>query len=114
VKPVALRNLQPGTVVYAHVPFADGTGSKARPAVVLRADTHTVDVAPITSRDRRDHPAYTGLSSWRGAGLSRPSFAARQVIQIPRSAVYSVVGTLTDDDFALVARATCAVGSSSR
>ncbi|MCX4474037.1 PemK-like protein [Micromonospora sp. MW-13] len=49
---------RPGEVWWAEVPYADGTGSKVRPCVVLRADGRGVDVLKVTSQDksnRDDH-----------------------------------------------------------
>ena len=62
-----------GDIWYADVPFADGTGSKDRPVLVLRVDGRTCEVARFTSKDRsgdRHHvllpPGFPGLSraSW--------------------------------------------------
>ncbi|GIG64999.1 hypothetical protein Pen01_12940 [Phytomonospora endophytica] len=48
----------PGEIWWADVPFEDGTGSKVRPCLVLRADGRGAAVLKITSQDqshRRDH-----------------------------------------------------------
>ncbi len=47
-----------GDIWWADVPFADGTGAKLRPCLVLRRALRGVVVLKITSRDksrRRDH-----------------------------------------------------------
>ena len=47
-----------GDIWWADVPFADGTGAKLRPCLVLRRRWRGVEVLKITSRDksrRRDH-----------------------------------------------------------
>lgn len=49
---------RPGEIWWADVPYADGTGSKVRPCLVLRADARGADVLKITSQDksgRDDH-----------------------------------------------------------
>lgn len=49
---------RPGEIWWAEVPYADGTGSKVRPCLVLRADSVGADVLKITSQDksaRDDH-----------------------------------------------------------
>jgi hypothetical protein len=49
---------QPGEIWWADVPYEDGTGSKVRPCLVLRAHRSGVDVLKITSQDksrRSDH-----------------------------------------------------------
>ncbi|KXK58213.1 PemK family transcriptional regulator [Micromonospora rosaria] len=43
-----------GEIWWADVPFADGTGSKVRPCLVLGVDRRHADVLKITSRDRSD------------------------------------------------------------
>ncbi|MEV1154278.1 type II toxin-antitoxin system PemK/MazF family toxin [Micromonospora chokoriensis] len=44
----------PGEIWWADVPYADGTGSKVRPCLVLRADSRGADVLKITSQDKSD------------------------------------------------------------
>ncbi|MFI7607607.1 type II toxin-antitoxin system PemK/MazF family toxin [Micromonospora sp. NPDC049366] len=49
---------QPGEIWWADVPYADGSGSKVRPCLVLRAGGRGADVLKITSQDksgRDDH-----------------------------------------------------------
>ncbi|MFG3601779.1 type II toxin-antitoxin system PemK/MazF family toxin [Micromonospora chersina] len=45
---------RPGEIWWADVPYADGTGSKVRPCLVLRADGRDADVLKITSQDKSD------------------------------------------------------------
>ncbi|MCM0679170.1 type II toxin-antitoxin system PemK/MazF family toxin, partial [Micromonospora phytophila] len=45
---------RPGEIWWADVPFADGSGSKVRPCLVLRADARAADVLKITSQDKSD------------------------------------------------------------
>ncbi|SCE76927.1 PemK-like, MazF-like toxin of type II toxin-antitoxin system [Micromonospora coriariae] len=44
----------PGEIWWADVPYADGSGSKVRPCLVLRADSRGADVLKITSQDKSD------------------------------------------------------------
>jgi mRNA-degrading endonuclease toxin of MazEF toxin-antitoxin module len=44
----------PGEIWWADVPYADGTGSKVRPCLVLRTDSRGADVLKITSQDKSD------------------------------------------------------------
>ncbi|MGB2567482.1 type II toxin-antitoxin system PemK/MazF family toxin [Micromonospora citrea] len=49
---------RPGEIWWADVPYADGSGSKVRPCLVLRADDRGAEVLKITSQDksgRDDH-----------------------------------------------------------
>ncbi|MEU0550820.1 type II toxin-antitoxin system PemK/MazF family toxin [Micromonospora sp. NPDC005979] len=43
-----------GDIWWADVPYADGSGSKIRPCLVLRADSRGADVLKITSQDKSD------------------------------------------------------------
>ncbi|PSK62572.1 hypothetical protein B0E53_05521 [Micromonospora sp. MH33] len=45
---------RPGEIWWADVPYADGTGSKVRPCLVLRVDGRDADVLKITSQDKSD------------------------------------------------------------
>ncbi|MEV6799850.1 type II toxin-antitoxin system PemK/MazF family toxin [Micromonospora rifamycinica] len=45
---------RPGDIWWADVPFHDGTGSKVRPCLVLRADDRGAEVLKITSQDKSD------------------------------------------------------------
>ncbi|MFI5485453.1 type II toxin-antitoxin system PemK/MazF family toxin [Micromonospora echinaurantiaca] len=43
-----------GDIWWADVPYADGTGSKVRPCLVLRVDGRSAEVLKITSQDKSD------------------------------------------------------------
>ena len=43
-----------GEIWWADVPYADGSGSKVRPCLVLRVDPQGADVLKITSQDKSD------------------------------------------------------------
>ncbi|MFG1736966.1 type II toxin-antitoxin system PemK/MazF family toxin [Micromonospora chalcea] len=45
---------RPGEIWWADVPYADGTGSKVRPCLVLRVDGADAEVLKITSQDKSD------------------------------------------------------------
>ncbi|MBM7081424.1 type II toxin-antitoxin system PemK/MazF family toxin [Micromonospora sp. SCSIO 07396] len=45
---------RPGDIWWADVPFHDGTGSKVRPCLVVRADDRGAEVLKITSQDKSD------------------------------------------------------------
>jgi hypothetical protein len=52
------------------VPYADGTGSKVRPCLVLRTDSRGADVLKITSQDKSDRDDHVRIPTrgWdRGA-----------------------------------------------
>jgi hypothetical protein len=53
-----LQRPTPGEIWWADVPFADRTGEKNRPCLVIRTHPNSVEVLKITSQDkskRRDH-----------------------------------------------------------
>ena len=103
-KAIPARQLKPGVVAYAQVPFADGTGWKSRPAVVVSVQGREVVVRPITTR--REWKIRSALSvplrDWEKAGLSRPSEVAPLSVVLDRMEVTGIVGRLTDADLAAV------------
>jgi PemK-like, MazF-like toxin of type II toxin-antitoxin system len=79
-----------GEIWWAEVPFADGTGAKLRPCLVLRRRLRGIVVLKITSRDksrRRDHiPIPTrGWDPWARhdsyLNLGEPILVARAAFQ---------------------------------
>ena len=93
----------PGAVVVTRIRFAEGTGTKRRPAVVLtdspyhdsRADA--IVVALSTQRGA----SYYGdcdLYDWRDAGLPRPTKAKGVLQTIDRSTIERQLGTLSSSD----------------
>lgn len=57
---------RPGEIWWADVPYADGTGSKVRPCLVLRVDGRDADVLKITSQDKSDRDDHVPIPtrSW--------------------------------------------------
>jgi hypothetical protein len=47
-----LQRPTPGEIWWADVPFADGTGTKVRPCLVVRTHPNSVEVLKITSQDK--------------------------------------------------------------
>lgn len=97
VRLVPRAALTPGAVVIAHVPYADGTGSKRRPAVVLRASRHDVEVLPVTSKPPRRRGG-TALADWEPAGLRQPSTVRHTPVLIDRRDVDVALGQLSPRD----------------
>ena len=90
------RELTPGTVIAAHVNYADESGGwKTRPAVVLEVRLRTVYVLPITSASHRDR--YPGVEVVPGVsnGLSRVSRVQSRIVEIDRLVdVVDILGRL--------------------
>ncbi|MFG1672845.1 type II toxin-antitoxin system PemK/MazF family toxin [Micromonospora sp. NPDC049282] len=57
---------RPGEIWWADVPYADGTGSKVRPCLVLRVDGADAEVLKITSQDKSDRDDHVAIPtrSW--------------------------------------------------
>ncbi len=96
-----------GDVVVVNVPFTGQTGSKARPAVVISAETFhrrlpDVVVCPVSSQPRyfqdpgaADRP----LDGWREAGLRHPSTARiSNLLSVEKALVRRVLGRLSTAD----------------
>ncbi|WBB72417.1 type II toxin-antitoxin system PemK/MazF family toxin [Micromonospora sp. WMMD1128] len=52
---------RPGEIWWADVPYADGTGSKVRPCLVLRVDGRDAEVLKITSQDKSDRDDHVSI-----------------------------------------------------
>lgn len=100
VKPVPANQLTFGTVVWAHIPFAECSGHKTRPAVVVAADRHHVVVLPgFTGAKRLHYPdRYLEITDLGDAGLSRPTGLRREVVRLERVELLNICGALSDDD----------------
>jgi mRNA interferase MazF len=101
-----------GHVVVVEVPFADLSGTKRRPALVVSAEKfHRVlpdlIVCPISSQARfyrRPGPGDCPLSDWRRAGLRHPSTVRiSKLLAIEKQIVRKALGVLPPDDLARVA-----------
>ncbi|WP_446218919.1 type II toxin-antitoxin system PemK/MazF family toxin [Micromonospora sp. IBHARD004] len=86
---------RPGEIWWADVPYADGTGSKVRPCLVLRADDRGADVLKITSQDKSDRDDHVRIPtrSW-DADADHDSFLdVSEPIRIPATAFEDRAGT---------------------
>jgi hypothetical protein len=91
-------NCSRGDVILVPIPFADLSGRKVRPAVVLGGSAHgDLFVLPITSRPQNiDLP----LGNWAGAGLNVPCGIKAQLATIKSSLVVKRTGSLDPMDAA--------------
>ena len=105
VRPVPMKRLEPGTVVWAHIPFADRNCEKTRPALVVRRDGRDVTLRPITSSSGRfglrDHTEVIDLSE---AGLTRRSAVVGREVTVDRIEIISICGELSEADRARALR----------
>jgi mRNA interferase MazF len=95
--------LEPGTVVIVDFPGAVQT--KRRPAVVVSTTAyHTaipdVILAVLTSQtSSATGPTDYILVEWSAAGLTKPSAFRAFLSTLPRTAIISILGKLTDTDW---------------
>jgi mRNA-degrading endonuclease toxin of MazEF toxin-antitoxin module len=97
----------PGGVVLIRFVFADETGEKLRPALVVNADAYNegrqeVIVAAITSNRDRALFGDVAIRSWKPAGLLLPSVVTGIVRTVKRAMVAKSVGALRESDMAQV------------
>jgi len=100
VKPIPRNRLNPGVIVWGHIPFNDGTGEKSRPSVVVEASAHEVVLMPCTTSAKRlEHPTkYVEVEDLNTAGMVKPSAVALRLVTIPRIDLISITGELSDAD----------------
>ena len=96
-----------GEVVLIRFVFADETGEKLRPALVVSADSYhagrqEVIVAAITSNRDRALFGDVAIRSWEPAGLLLPSVVTGIVRTVKRAMIAKRVGALSGSDMALV------------
>ena len=99
VRPVPLNQLQPGTVVWAHIPFADGTGEKARPAVVRSTHGREIELLPATtSAARFNAPGYSQIIDLDTAGLHRRTTVRHRTVTVDRIEIINITGRVAAHD----------------
>lgn len=100
VRPVSAARLTVGTVVYAHLPHAEGPDSDARPAVIVAIEGRSLTVFRILTYRPWQRPVAPVLviEEWEQAGLSRPSRLDRRAVVIDVVAVNTIVGELAEGD----------------
>lgn len=99
-----------GDVILVGFVFADESGRKLRPALVVSSAgyhraRHEVIVAAITSNVRRRLFGDHLISDWKGAGLLFPSVATGILRTIKRSMVHRKLGAMPETDLEAVDQA---------
>jgi mRNA-degrading endonuclease toxin of MazEF toxin-antitoxin module len=96
-----------GQVVVVNVPYADRSGVKPRPALVVSPEAFhrnplDIIVCPISSQPRyyeRPGPGDFPLRHWQAVGLRHPSTArVSNLVAIDKKIVKRVLGILAKDD----------------
>ncbi|MEV0722777.1 type II toxin-antitoxin system PemK/MazF family toxin [Micromonospora purpureochromogenes] len=87
---------RPGEIWWADVPYHDGTGSKVRPCLVLRADDRGADVLKITSQDKssRDDHVRIPTREWDPDADHDSWLDLAEPVTIPAGAFSHRAGTL--------------------
>ncbi|HEL0663261.1 hypothetical protein KUF89_01885 [Streptococcus equi subsp. zooepidemicus] len=73
-----MNELERYSILIGRIEYSDGTGSKGRPAMVIRFDNEVIKVLKITSKfqTKSDYiqKEYFEIIDWFKAGLKRPSW----------------------------------------
>jgi len=90
--------------VLVRFPFTNLAGSKKRPALVVSAEAYhgfrgDRVLMLITSRTHNEPLGYA-ISSWREAGLLKPSFVKPVVMTVDSAVIQSTLGTLSPEELA--------------
>ncbi|MEU4482286.1 type II toxin-antitoxin system PemK/MazF family toxin [Micromonospora sp. NPDC023966] len=90
---------RPGEIWWADVPYADGTGSKVRPCLVLRVDGRDADVLKITSQDKSDRDDHLPIPtrSWDPDADHDSFLDVSEPIPVPLTAFEDRAGTCAPD-----------------
>ena len=94
-----------GTVVTVRMRFADQSGFKSRPAVVISSDGYhrtraDAVIMGLTGQvGGRNRTGDCQISDWQQAGLVAPTKAKGVIETVARSAIRRDIGTLTQSDF---------------
>jgi hypothetical protein len=100
VKRVPKTQLLPGTIVWAHVPYADGTGEKARPALIIGTRGRDIELLPGTTSDRRFalRTGYVEIQDLDCAGLHRKTGINLNPVIVDQIEIISISGSLGSED----------------
>ncbi|MFF9279015.1 hypothetical protein [Streptomyces griseosporeus] len=84
----------PGDVWFAELPFDDGTGSKDRPCLVVRAFRHHAQVLKITSADKSGRPDYVRMpvASWDPTAVRESWLESAPLRELPYEAFRRLAG----------------------
>ena len=97
------QNYQSGEVLLLSFPFADATGARRRPALVL-LDTGDADIVVVRVTSQIVRTVFdVELVEWQQAGLLLPSVVrTHKMATLEKRLVERRLGTLTSNDWAQV------------
>lgn len=95
-----MQNYSKNDVILVRYPFADLSGSKVRPAVVISSPHISEDifVVPLTSKTASLLPGEFVLTDWNSAGLNVVTAVKRGIYTVNKSLVVKGVGKLSSSD----------------
>ena len=98
-----------GEVVLVEFAYAQGGGSKKRPALIISSEAYhknrqEVILAAITSNTERAFVGDTSVEEWEDAGLLFPSIVTGIIRTIKFSMIFQSFGKLSPTDFRRVER----------
>ncbi len=99
-----INELEVYSVIISRIQYSDGTGSKIRPAVVIKFNDEVIQTYRITSKFESKSEAirsqYLEIIDWYRAGLNRPSYIDTvQVYELDVNQVaIRLVGKLSNRD----------------
>ena len=84
-----------------HIPFADGTGEKARPAVVRSTNGREIELLPATTSTARfNAPGYSQIIDLDTAGLHRRTTVRHRTVTVDRIEIINITGRVAAHDAA--------------
>lgn len=92
-----------GDIVLVNLAFADGSGAKRRPVLVLSSEAYhrgrqEAIVAGVTSNTERILPGDQVISDWKGSGLLWPSVVTGILRTVKQAMILRKLGTLPAPD----------------
>ncbi len=102
-----MTSFKRGDIVLVEFAYAQGGGSKKRPALVISVEAyhrsrHEVILAAVTSNVERNFLGDTLVTEWETAGLLAPSVVTGIVRTIKREMILKTIGRLTPMDYSVV------------
>lgn len=96
-----------GDVILVSFVFADESGVKRRPAVIISSDTYhkgreEAVIAAITSKTERILAGDNLISDWQASGLLFPSVATGIIRTIKHDMVAKILGAMSAHDMAAI------------
>lgn len=99
-----MEKIEEYSILIARIEYADGTGSKSRPAMVIEFNDEVIKTYRLTTKyenkSDRIKSKYFEIIDWFRAGLEKPSWIDTvQAYELDRKKIkIQIIGNLTDRD----------------